>query len=127
MPSSRLQCKAEFCNSQQHPWIPYPRVCKVLQHPSEVAKIHIWDHFEWQVLVLELTEYLVELGFKAGWCVPCLFVKITPKTKYTSSIALIACFITAPGGNKKKEFEELLQWRFDLELMGQAHVVIRSE
>jgi hypothetical protein len=71
---------------------------------------------------LELTVYLVEIGFTASKSVPCLFVKITCDGNNIFVLNYVDDMLYYGTCAKEvTEFEELLQRRFNLELMGQAH------
>jgi hypothetical protein len=72
---------------------------------------------------LDLTEYLLEIGFRASECMRCLFIRAYPDDgiylyvlNYVDDM-LYYC----KDSTKTKEFEEKLRARFHLELMGQAH------
>jgi len=71
---------------------------------------------------LDLQEHLLQLGFKPSSTVPCLFIK---KDKDGDKIYvlnyvddMLYCGTNDP---KVKQYEESMQERFNLELMGQAH------
>jgi hypothetical protein len=71
---------------------------------------------------LELTEYLVEIGFTASKSVPCLFVKVTSGGNKIFILNYVDDMLYYGTCAKEvTEFEESLQRRFNLELMGQAH------
>jgi hypothetical protein len=72
---------------------------------------------------LDLTEYLLKIGFRASECMRCLFIRAYPDDgihlyvlNYVDDM-LYYC----KDSTKTKEFEEKLRARFHLELMGQAH------
>lgn len=71
---------------------------------------------------LELTEYLLELGFKASQNTPCLFINTSADVNemYVLNDVDDMCYY-GTCAKQVKEFEDLLQQCFSLELMGQAH------
>jgi hypothetical protein len=71
---------------------------------------------------LELMEYLLELGFKPSSNVPCLIVKVADNGKEIYVLNYVDDMLYYGTCEKPvKAFEESLQQRFNLELMGQAH------
>jgi hypothetical protein len=71
---------------------------------------------------LELTKYLVEIGFTASKSVPCLFIKVTSGGNKIFILNYIDDMLYYGTCAKEvTEFEESLQRRFNLELMGHAH------
>jgi hypothetical protein len=70
---------------------------------------------------LELTEYLLEIGLKPSQNVPCLFVKNFTKGNKIYILNYVDDMLyCSTCATQVKEFEELLQEHFNLELMGQA-------
>jgi hypothetical protein len=71
---------------------------------------------------LDLTEYLLELGFKPSECMHCLFIRT-----YAGGIRLYVLnyvddmLYYCKDPVRLREFEEKLRARFNLELIGQAH------
>jgi hypothetical protein len=71
---------------------------------------------------LDLQDYLVELGFKASTTIPSLFVKEDENGNKIYVLDYMDDMLYyRTNESKLKELEVLLQKRFNLELMGQAH------
>jgi hypothetical protein len=71
---------------------------------------------------LDLTEYLLELGFKPSECVRCLFILVYPNgakiyvLNYVDDMLYYGTDL-----DRLRQFEEKLKARFNLELIGLAH------
>jgi hypothetical protein len=71
---------------------------------------------------LDLTDYLLELGFKPSECMRCLFIYVYPvgiKLNVLNYVDDMLYYSTDAG--RLREFEEKLKSRIILELVGQAH------
>jgi len=71
---------------------------------------------------LDLTEYLLEVGFKASECMRCLFIHVYPDGVSIYVLNYVDDMLYyCKDSIKLREFEEKLRTWFNLELIGQAH------
>jgi len=71
---------------------------------------------------LDLTEYLLEVGFKASECMRCLFIRIYPDGVRIYVLNYVDDMLYyCKNSTRLREFEEKLRAWFNLELIGQAH------
>jgi len=71
---------------------------------------------------LDLTEYLLKLGFKPSECMRCLFICVYPDGVRLYVLNYVDDMLYyCKDSIKLREFEEKLHARFNLELIGQAH------
>jgi hypothetical protein len=70
---------------------------------------------------LDLKEFLLSLGFKPSKSAPCLFILINEKGKIFVLNYVDDMLYFGTCDSEVKMFEERLQQRFNLELLGQAH------
>ncbi len=71
---------------------------------------------------LDLTEFLLEVGFNASECMRCLFIRIYPDSVRIYVLNYVDDMLYyCKNSTRLREFEEKLRAWFNLELIGQAH------
>jgi len=100
----------------------FPEYKEFCGTPDRLAKSMYGMTLSGKYWFLDLQDYLIELGFYTSTTFPCLFLK---KDKEHNKLYVLNYVddMLYYGNNETtvNEFEEKLQQRFNLELMGQAH------
>jgi hypothetical protein len=76
---------------------------------------------------LELQDYLLEIGFKVSKNMQCLFIHENEDGSKIYLLKYIDDMLYGASNPEVKKIEELLQKRFNLELMGQAHWYLATQ
>lgn len=76
---------------------------------------------------LELQDYLLEIGFKVSKNMQCLFMHENDDGSKIYLLKYIEDMLYGASNPEVKKIEELLQKRFNLALMGQAHWYLATQ
>jgi len=100
----------------------FPEYKEFCGRPVRLAKSMYGMTLSGKYWFLDLQDYLVELGFKPSSTIPSLFIKVDNKGNQIYVLDYVDDMLYY-GTNEASinEFEQQLQKRFNLELMGQAH------
>jgi hypothetical protein len=100
----------------------FPEYKEYCDCPVRLAKSMYGMTLSGKYWFLDLQEYLIELGFQPSSTIPSLFIKTDADGDKIYILDYVDDMLYYGNNDTQiKEFEELLQKRFNLELMGQAH------
>jgi hypothetical protein len=120
-----LQAKTRsrvFISIPQIYGILFPEYKEYCGKPIRLAKSMYRMTLSGKYWFLDLQEHLLQLGFKPSSTVPCLFIKEDEDGDKTYALNYVDDMLYYGTNEAKvKQYEESLQARFNLELMGQAH------
>jgi hypothetical protein len=100
----------------------FPEYKELCGTPVRLAKSMYGMTLSGKYWFLDLQDYLIEVGFRSSSTIPCLFIKEDEKHNKIYILNYVDDMLYY--GNDEttvREFEQQLQQRFNLELMGQAH------